>query len=248
MENASAFHVFLAVVMGVALIGFITGTQAPEASPESPTAERGIEHPGVSPAKSYAELREGPRGTGSGWASDIEMLRADGPGVTDAVEFANTSLTADLSGRASLRAYAGAPPRIPHTVRQDSASECLACHDQGLQFRGLTAPKMSHTSYSSCTQCHVVTEAPMPGGDDLPNDPRAVASSFRGMSEPTGGPRASAVAPPQVPHRTFMRENCDSCHGLNGSAAMRSSHPWRTSCQQCHAAPAILDQRTGAQP
>jgi cytochrome c-type protein NapB len=104
---------------------------------------------------------------------------------------------------------------------------------------------MSHTAMASCTQCHVVEEAPMPGGADLPPDPRDVGNAFVGLPSPTAGPRAWDVAPPQVPHRTFMRENCDSCHGVNGRDALRSSHPWRESCEQCHAASAQADGRPG---
>jgi cytochrome c-type protein NapB len=85
----------------------------------------------------------------------------------------------------------------------------------------------------------------MPGGQDLPPDPRAVDNSFAGFPSPDQGPRAWDIAPPQIPHRTFMRERCESCHGVNGRDAIRSSHPYRQSCEQCHAASAEKDLRPG---
>jgi cytochrome c-type protein NapB len=40
-----------------------------------------------------------------------------------------------------------------------------------------------------------------------------------------------------------MRENCMSCHGEGGTSAIRTSHPDRQSCTQCHAPDAGYDQR-----
>ncbi|MDO9280691.1 MAG: diheme cytochrome c precursor [Pseudomonadota bacterium] len=248
MESTGALRVFLAVVLGVALIGFVSGTSGEDVEP--PALSEAARTPsegtaGLAPARSYAELRSSPRGVGSGWTADLAALADVGPGALDPVSLDGTSKATDLAARAARRAYDGAPPRIPHTVRQDAAPECLACHEDGLRFRGLLATPMSHASYTSCTQCHVVQEAPMPGGADLPADPRLVANSFVGLASPTAGPRAWSVAPPQIPHRTWMREECDSCHGVNGRDALRSTHPWRASCEQCHTASATVDQRPG---
>lgn len=177
MEGTSALRIFLAVVCGVALIGFVRGTTTPEDTPVAGEVSAGeVSHTaeGVSPARSYAELRDSPRGAGSGWEEDLDALGAPDPdGASD---------PSDLPGRASRRAYDGAPPRIPHAVRQDAAAECLACHEEGLRFRGLVATPMSHTRYTNCTQCHVVEAAPMPGGEDLPPDPRAVPNTFAGRA------------------------------------------------------------------
>ncbi len=251
MDGNGALRIFLAVVVGVALIGFVRGTTvhdaADDAEGEAHAAE-GATPDGVSIARSYRELRDTPRGGGAGLDADLAALQALGPSVTDPVSLDGTSKAADLAARASRRAYDGAPPRIPHAVRQDAAPECLACHEDGLRFRGLLATPMSHARYTSCTQCHVVEEAPMPGGAELPADPRAVENTFVGLASPTAGPRAWAVAPPQIPHRTWMRERCDSCHGVNGRDALRSTHPWRASCEQCHTASAEVDQRPGVTP
>lgn len=226
----------LAVVIGVALIGFVLGTDAGEYERERvELAEEADPAVGDAPlASTYASLRVTARGAGSGWSTDLAALAGSGPQLLDPVTPAGDKGAA-LGERARLRAYDGAPPRIPHAVRQDSASECLACHADGLRFRGLLAPPASHALYTSCTQCHVVAESPVPAGE-LPADPRAVGNSFVGLASPQAGERAWSIAPPQIPHRVAMRERCDSCHGVNGRDALRSTHPWRESCEQCHAA------------
>ncbi len=230
-------QVALAVVIGVALIGFFAGTDARdyEAAARRDGGEASDTEPVVPEALSYVGLRAHPRTSPSGWSDDVAALRAAGPGVLDPVEL-DGDKGDDIFARAALRAYDGAPPRIPHAIRQDAVPECLACHDEGLRLRGLLAPQMSHHELTSCTQCHVVTESPVPGDTALPADPRAVDNRFDGLDSPTSGSRAWSVAPPQLPHRTFMREQCDSCHGVNGRDSIRSSHPWRESCSQCHAA------------
>jgi len=237
------------VVVGIAIIGFVTGTRMRpyEVSGELEPyvePERHADDP-VPAARSYGELRDTPRGRGSGWTEDVLALNAALPGITDAVELTGTDKRQALLQRADRRAYTGAPPTIPHMIRQDSAPECLACHEDGLKLGERLAPKRPHDAFTSCTQCHVTAITPMPGGMALPEDPRAVDNSFSGLPSPTRGPRAWTIAPPQIPHRTFMKERCASCHGVGGRNAIRSSHPWRQSCTQCHAPSAELDQRTG---
>ena len=240
--SPDALRVFSAVVAGVALVGFLVGTGAPsEAARTEEPAASATEAP---PAPTYASLRASARG-GAGWSEDMAALRASGPSALEPVPLAGTEKASDLAARAARRAYDGAPPRIPHAIRQDAAPECLACHEEGLRFRGLLGTPMSHTAYTSCTQCHVVTESPIPGGADLIPDPRDVPNVFVGLEATPAGPRAWSIAPPQLPHTTWMRERCDSCHGVNGRDAIRSSHPWRESCQQCHAQSAALDLRPG---
>ena len=46
--------------------------------------------------------------------------------------------------------------------------------------------------------------------------------------------RAFSGAPPTIPHRVFMRDNCISCHGPTGYHEYRTTHPNRTQCMQCH--------------
>ena len=130
----------------------------------------------------------------------------------------------------SRRAYPGAPPIIPHPIDDGGALErgCLACHVDGgwaPRFQAYT-PVVPHPELSSCRQCHV---------------PPAAPGSFRPTTwETLPGPRIDRSAlpgsPPPIPHGLQMRENCVACHG--GPAAVveiRTTHPDRVNCRQCHA-------------
>lgn len=228
----------LAVVICLALIGYLIGTSDPP-SATSPlvasTAEadeaRGEPMPG------YTGQRTRPRGGTADLEADLARLH--GPGVLATVDLSGTSKPVDLADRALNRAYDGAPPTIPHPVRQDSAAECMACHEAGLRLREAEAAPVPHTSFASCTQCHVVDEAPMPGAT-LGHG--TGENRFVGLASPVQGPRAWSIAPPVVPHPTFMREQCLSCHGPNGRDALRSTHPDRQSCSQCHVNQVELSQ------
>ncbi len=138
-----------------------------------------------------------------------------------------------LAARAQRRAYAGAPPVIPHQVAARSAASCLACHEDGLQVGDRTASAMPHRLLSNCLQCHAPPPpAALAGRDGAPD------SAFAGQEEPVAGERAWPGAPPVIPHGTSMRERCVACHGPTGAAPLRTTHPWRVSCTQCHAASA----------
>ena len=138
-----------------------------------------------------------------------------------------------VESRWENRAYSGAPPTIPHVVNQSGALACLACHAEGLRVRDRYAPAISHRELEQCTQCHVVSEAPMPGAK-LGWSEALKLSRFTPFRAKGGGARAWATAPPVIPHDTEMRSQCLSCHGKVSGFA--SSHPERTNCLQCHAA------------
>jgi nitrate reductase (cytochrome), electron transfer subunit len=234
-------HIGAVAAASVALIAFLMGT-SDDAAPEPPLAPAALSAPsGDAPqAPTYTALRDAPFATGEGWTADTRSLR--GPGVLDEVDLAGTSRAEAVGDRSENRAFDGAPPTIPHPVGQDGPDSCLACHDDGLRLRGAVASPMSHDTLTNCTQCHVPALAPAPGAA-LPPDATFAANVFVGMASPERGPRAAVVSPPQVPHRTAMRERCTSCHGPNGRDAMKSTHPDRQSCSQCHASPAALDLR-----
>ncbi|MCL4684586.1 hypothetical protein KJ059_07510 [Myxococcota bacterium] len=242
----AGLHVLLTVALGVSFVGFLVGTSPGDYDLETPLTQSSVDlgDGGVPMARSYTQMLRTPRGGGSGWETDLAALR--GPSRLDPVPLEGRSIAVDLAQRATLRAFDGAPPRIPHAVRQDSAAECLSCHDQGLRIRGRLAAPMSHRELTSCTQCHVTDEAPMPGGEPLPADPRSAPNTFAGRLPATAGPRAWEIAPPQVPHTTWMRERCESCHGVNGRDALRTPHPDRQSCEQCHASSAEANLRPGS--
>lgn len=142
-----------------------------------------------------------------------------------------------MEQRASLRAYEGAPPVIPHAIADLNVQTCRACHAQGLQAGDKVARMASHTYLVNCTQCHVEAAGAMLGTDAVP------ANSFVGFrTSGYGGTRAWAGAPPVMPHTTFMRTNCVSCHGEHGYDGWRPDHLSRTNCAQCHAPAAEFDQ------
>lgn len=142
---------------------------------------------------------------------------------------------AALAERAELRAYWGAPPVVPHEIGQfESAADCRTCHDQDSDE---AAPRTPHVHLAGCTQCHVEQER------ELFFELELADNSFRGLPEPIGGQRAWPGAPPTIPHPTFMRNRCLSCHGPDSRVGIRTDHPERQSCQQCHAPSAKINQR-----
>ncbi len=142
-----------------------------------------------------------------------------------------------MEERAALRAYEGAPPVIPHAIADLNIQTCRSCHASGLRAGDKVARMVSHTYLTNCTQCHV--EAAPTITDDDP----AAGNLFAGL-RPSGygGTRAWAGAPPVIPHTTFMRTNCVSCHGEHGYDGWRPDHLSRTNCVQCHAPAAQFDQ------
>ena len=68
------------------------------------------------------------------------------------------------------------------------------------------------------------------------------ANTFVGWQRSGPGTRALAGSPPTIPHTTWLREDCESCHGLIARPGLRTTHPWLTNCVQCHAMSAELDR------
>ena len=129
------------------------------------------------------------------------------------------------------KAYPGAPPSIPHPVKEKmglGGKVCLQCHQNGGyvdKFQAY-APVTPHPEMINCKQCHVEQNT---------------SSSFKGSqfykkSAPEVGINAAFEGgPPTIPHQLQMRENCLACHG--GPAAvkeLRVDHPDRVNCRQCH--------------
>jgi cytochrome c-type protein NapB len=159
--------------------------------------------------------------------------------------------TTPVSGRTlatfyARRAYPGAPPIVPHALPDApgiGGRACLVCHADGgwvPKFAAFT-PVTPHPTLSNCLQCHV---------------PSAGAAPFRGTTaavpaRPWIHRAALPGSPPPIPHDLAMRDNCLACHG--GPAAVhevRTSHPERVNCRQCHAlgsspAPAPAFDRAG---
>ena len=135
------------------------------------------------------------------------------------------------SVRAERRAYDGAPPTVPH---ESFGAACTGCHDErGQSVTGVGfAPTSPHDNTSKagatprCRQCHVFRTT-----DDL-----FVASEYEGLPQDlAAGDRATAGAPPRIPHRILMRENCVACHdGPGAREEIRTTHAERWRCRQCH--------------
>ena len=146
--------------------------------------------------------------------------------------------------RAERRLYDGAPPVIPHPPM---GAACVSCHNEfGMDVPGVGfAPPSPHGltrgmkkeapgGLARCQQCHVFQTAQAPW----------VESSFVALRQDLRrGRRLYDGAPPVIPHKTFMRENCIACHG--GPAAreeIRTSHPDRPRCRQCHVEQAVTSE------
>ena len=127
------------------------------------------------------------------------------------------------------RAFWGAPPPMPHRFGSEwDASRCLSCHAQktDLSKRQQAISPIPHAVLSQCQQCHVrVPER---------SEASFVISEFIGLAALGKGSKAHPVAPPTIPHQTFMRSNCLSCHGPGGEQRIATPHPYRSQCRQCH--------------
>lgn len=236
-------QIFLVIAIAVAFIGFFVGTRSSsehqhiglhDAPSDRPSGE-------AIPARSYTEILSNPLSENDHWKSSIADLAANRPDLYAEVKNSPELLAKALAERAENRAFAGAPPTVPHPIKQTGDLACAACHTDGVQVRGRTASPMSHPFMTNCTQCHVSSDASGPLDPEL-SGPMSKESVFVGMAEPTGGPVAWAGAPPQIPHQTWMRDDCASCHGSLGKEGMKSTHPWRQNCMQCHAPSSKFDQ------
>lgn len=129
------------------------------------------------------------------------------------------------------RAYHGAPPSIPHVVKEERSmggNTCLQCHQNGgfTQKFNAYAPVTPHPEMVNCRQCHV------------PQNTQSLfkASDFVKVAAPEVGLNNALVgSPPIIPHQIQMRENCLSCHaGPSAAKEIRVTHPERINCRQCH--------------
>jgi hypothetical protein len=165
----------------------------------------------------------------------------------------------------ALRAYPGAPPLVPHglTVDEFRGSLCNTCHQRGgysARF-GAYVPVTPHPELPACLQCHgtdaaiIGTALPLERADGLCGQCHAPAR--RTVSLPAldwtapewprvrGG--GADGTPPEIPHDLQLRGNCLTCHAGPGAIdEIRTSHPERANCRQCHLAP--LPERVAHTP
>jgi nitrate reductase (cytochrome), electron transfer subunit len=231
---------FAGAILAIALVGFVTGTHSRptragyqnEFAPTIATAA----------APSYREIPN------RRWSVNAGMYDEQVPALALSLPVAGEPVAppsaadraAAIVERSRIRAYAGAPPTIPHAIDERGLPGCLACHGKGAVAAGRMAPMMSHAVLQNCVQCHV------PGvAREGMKESMTVENVFVGMA-PHPGQRAWTGAPPTMPHPSFMRERCNSCHGVGAWAGLRTPHLDRSNCQQCHAPSALLDQFSSA--
>lgn len=232
-DAGRAARVLAAAALGVALTGYAVGLSQvgaptavalPVATGPAPALE------GVAPLWSEHGTRR--RGPNAAFATRVPAGAAPARTASAPDDADPAARAASLRRRAERRAYDGAPPVIPHPVDPTSVAACLACHEHGLRLGDLVASPMPHAAYASCTQCHAPAA---PSALSAAAGPPLTWNAFEGLPAPDGGERAWTGAPPVIPHATWMRDDCMSCHGPNGAAGLRTTHPWRQSCTQCHA-------------
>lgn len=238
-------QVALVAVMAVAGAGFLVGIDqgapaggasggpGPAPGVARPPAEPGVAGDAVMPSATYRELRDLRVGANRGLVIAAKDLSAHAapPEEREPVERKREALAA----RAERRAFHGAPPVIPHTAEPVASDACLSCHANSVRLAGKTADRVPHPYLTNCQQCHVAASP-------LFEPFVLAASAFRGLDSPTEGARAWDGAPPTIPHTTWMRDRCTSCHGADGKPGIRTSHPERVNCLQCHAPSAELDR------
>jgi nitrate reductase (cytochrome), electron transfer subunit len=232
-------YITLIVVLGlgIALGGYLKGIQEPQpiSQPARPSL---VTIEGIPAAVSYSELPNATLKPNSGWTSELGQLKFSKPGVFEPVIRTDEMKMQALLDRSKNRAYDSAPPVIPHGIQQMTTSNCLACHNDGIKVGDRVATKISHPVYTNCTQCHV---------EDTRTEINTVSpilteNDFQGTKRAGAGARAWLGAPPTIPHTTWMRQDCTSCHGLVARPGIRTTHPWLSNCIQCHAPSAALDQ------
>lgn len=131
------------------------------------------------------------------------------------------------------RAFLGAPPSIPHPVKEERSlggNTCTQCHQNGgfVEKYNAYAPITPHPEMVNCRQCHVTKNT---------ND-TFIDFAFDKAQAPKVGEgenNATLGSPPTIPHQLQMRENCVSCHaGPSAPKEIRVTHPERVNCRQCH--------------
>lgn len=197
----------------------------------------------VRTAGRYSEQRRSKDGPNAGWENHVRNLAKPAMNYGSLTNVTEAERTAALAERAARRAYDGAPPVVPHPISQASAAACLACHGEGVVVKDKVASKISHPPYSNCTQCHVPASGTGIPTIESPLLRPVAGNEFVGLDAPLKGSRAWPQAPPTIPHSTQMRSDCLSCHGPQGLFGLRTPHPERQACVQCHAPGAELDQR-----
>jgi cytochrome c-type protein NapB len=186
--------------------------------------------------------------------SGVFRLRPADLGVAPSVLGDSAAHARTLEMYRRVRAYPGAPPRVPHALSEEEfrGGSCNVCHLRGgyVARFGAYAPVTPHPEFRSCLQCHAVADAlvgiPLPrvgsaescGQCHVDPDvapPTFVAHEWVSTEWPTVGQRALPGSPFWIPHDAQLRGNCLACHSGPGAVReIRTDHPERANCMQCH--------------
>jgi nitrate reductase (cytochrome), electron transfer subunit len=236
------------IALTVGLSGFFMGlrqtryeTAQRREAWRTPPPEASVASAEVQTALAYRELATGPLLANRTWENHLASLASPAPERASFALLPSDQQQILRLHRASRRQYDGAPPVAPHPLDQMSAATCLECHGKSTIISGVAVPRMSHEPYQNCLQCHVSSAGPTSTWRTRPVS-LAAGNGFTGKPAPGYGARAYPGAPPVMPHTTWMRQSCITCHGPGGTTAFRTSHPERQNCVQCHAGNALFDQ------
>lgn len=161
-----------------------------------------------------------------------------------------------LAVHRKLRAFPGAPPRIPHglTEQEFQSGTCNTCHERGgfVDRFATYAPVTPHPEMGQCLQCHVADDrfvgVAVARDADTPvcaqchildaltaPPPQFVAIDWPTPDWPQLGQVALPGAPQAIPHSLQFRGNCVACHaGMGAVFEVRTTHPEQANCRQCH--------------
>lgn len=153
----------------------------------------------------------------------------------------------------ALRAYPGAPPRIPHglTPSEVLRGGCTTCHERGGYSHRFDAyvPVTPHPEMGICLQCHVgdvkLMAIPLPNADPSARCRQChsaggvlwkdSSSTWKPLPWPQLARPANDHAPPPIPHSLEFRTNCVACHAAPSAVKeIRTLHSDRANCRQCH--------------
>ena len=126
---------------------------------------------------------------------------------------------------------------MPHSESYSAGSKtCLDCHLNGSTIGERVAHPLPHPVLINCQQCHVEETSRLYDELITPGSTlsAAMGNTFEGQFFERVGETSIAGAPPMIPHGTFMRTQCLSCHGEFGYPGLETPHPDRQNCLQCH--------------
>lgn len=196
-----------------------------------------------------------PEMTGDPVAAEADVFRTKAAvlAIDPSLESRRGAHPRTLATYRGLRAYPGAPPRIPHGLTSTEVLKggCTTCHERGGYSHRFDAyvPVTPHPEMGICLQCHVgdvkLMAIPLPGNDPsarcrqchAPDAMRWKDSST--MWQPLPWPKLARSgadhSPPPIPHTSELRGNCVACHAPPAAVGeISTSHSERASCRQCH--------------